>query len=219
MARTFRVAVIGGHAVIAGVVRLACDGSRELELVGEWVVEEPLAPEVLLGTAPDVLVLDLDLRSGGIAQLGSIRQGGYEGPTLVLSERSDGPSVLRAMRAGADGYLVKARGLRTIGDAIVRVAGGERVLDPVLEREAVVELGRFARQAREGSAVRSSLSPRELEVLVLLADGLTTRQIGRRLGISGRTVEAHVSSTYRKLGVRTRVQAVSKAASLGLVDL
>jgi DNA-binding CsgD family transcriptional regulator len=92
-------------------------------------------------------------------------------------------------------------------------------VDPSLEQVAVLELGRFARQAREGSAVRATLTPREQEILGLLADGMTMQQIGRRLGISPRTVETHVSKLYRKLAVRTRVQAVARAASLGLIDL
>ena len=80
-------------------------------------------------------------------------------------------------------------------------------------------LGSFARKAREGSEMEASLTPREQEILVMVSDGFTMQQVGRRLGISPRTVETHVAKLYRKLGVRTRVQAVSRAAQLGLIEL
>jgi DNA-binding NarL/FixJ family response regulator len=106
-----------------------------------------------------------------------------------------------------------------MGDAIRRTAAGERMIDAQVEQAAVAELGRFARRTREGAEVAALLTPRELEILTLLADGLTMRQVARRLAISARTVETHVAKIYRKLGVRTRVQAVARAASIGLIKL
>jgi two-component system response regulator DevR len=127
--------------------------------------------------------------------------------------------VLEAMRAGADGFVVKAEGMRTLATMIVDLASGERVITPELERAAVEELGQVAQRAREGAEVRGILTQREREVLTLLGEGLTMRQIGRRLGISPRTVESHVAKLYRKLGVATRVQALARAATLGLIEL
>jgi DNA-binding CsgD family transcriptional regulator len=80
------------------------------------------------------------------------------------------------------------------------------------------ELGRVVRRARDGTGVDALLSPREHQILNLLASGLTTRQISSCLAISPRTVEGHTSGIYRKLVVATRVQALSRAAALGLVD-
>ena len=93
------------------------------------------------------------------------------------------------------------------------------MVPPELERTLVDELGRLARQARERSSVGSAITRREREILVLLADGFTTRQVGRRLGISPRTVETHVAKLYRKLAVSTRLQALARAASLGIIQL
>jgi DNA-binding NarL/FixJ family response regulator len=93
------------------------------------------------------------------------------------------------------------------------------VIAPGLEQDAVLALGRMARRAREGEEVAAGLTSRERQVLELLSDGHTMRQIATRLGISPRTVETHVAKLYRKLGVSTRVQAVSRAATLGLVEL
>jgi DNA-binding NarL/FixJ family response regulator len=213
------VLVVGGHPVILGVVRLACDALPDVEIVGE-VDNGVEALRAARRIGPDIAVIDLDLPDmEGADLLRSLRDQGFAGRIVVVSERVDGPAVLEAMRLGVDAYLAKPDGLRRIGDAIRRVREGERVIDPALENVAVLELGRFARQARESSEVVASLTPRERQILELLAEGLTMQQIGRRLAISPRTVETHVAKLYRKLAVRTRVQAIARAASLGLIEL
>jgi DNA-binding NarL/FixJ family response regulator len=214
-----RVLVIGGHPVIRGVVRLACASIDDVELVAE--VDSPAAAAgTVAASEPDLVVLDLDEENGNdLELLRSLRTAGFSGDVVVLSDRGDGAGVLEAMRLGARGYLTKADGLRKVGDAIRGVLAGEQVLDPALEQAAVMELGRFARQAREGSEIDATFTHREREILALLSEGLTMQQIGRRLSISPRTVETHVAKLYRKLSVRTRVQAVARAASLGLIEL
>jgi len=214
-----RVLVVGGHPVILGVVRLAVDALPDVEITRE-VDNGVDAIEAAASSSPDIAVVDLDLPDmDGAELLRALRARGFGGHLVVVSERGDGSAVLDAMRADVDAFLVKPDGLRRIGDAIRRVRDGERVVDPSLEQAAVLELGRFARQARETSEAVAALTPREREILSLLAEGLTMRQIGRRLAISPRTVETHVAKLYRKLGVRSRVQAISKAASLGLIEL
>jgi DNA-binding NarL/FixJ family response regulator len=214
-----RVMVVGGHPVIRGVVGLACASIPGGELVGEAERADGIAG-VLHRSAPDLVVLDLDLEDTiGVEALRILFETGYRGDVLVLADKADGSLVFDALRMGASGYLTKSDGLRGLGEAMRRVAAGERVVAPELERVAVKELGRFAKRAREGSDVHSALTSREHEILLLLAEGLTMQQIGRRLGISPRTVESHVAKIYRKLSVRTRVQAVARAASLGLIQL
>ncbi len=83
----------------------------------------------------------------------------------------------------------------------------------------VSELGAYIRRARDGAEVDQDITGRQREILGLLADGFTISQIGRRLAISPRTVETHVANLYRKLSVRTRLQAIARAASLGIIDL
>jgi DNA-binding NarL/FixJ family response regulator len=214
-----RVLVVGGHPVILGVVRLACDALPNVQIVAEEG-DGPAAVVAATSLTPELAVIDLDLPgTDGVDVLRSLRDQGFAGLVVVVSERADGATVLAAMRLGVDAYLIKPDGLRRVGDAIRRVLDGERVIDPALEQAAVLELGRFARQARESSEIDASLTSREREILELLAEGLTMQQIGRRLDISPRTVETHVANLYRKLAVRSRVQAVSRAASLGLIEL
>jgi DNA-binding NarL/FixJ family response regulator len=217
MGAPVRVVAIMGHDVVLGVVRLACEAAPGLELIEQTDGIGGL--EALVERdRPDVVVLDAEV-AGALDAVRPLKEHGFVGRVLVLSDRSDGSSVLRALRVGADGYVVKAEGLRTVGSSILRVASGERVLTDALEESAVAELGRMAKRTREGLAVRTALTAREREIVILLAEGMTMRQIGRRLAISPRTVENHVGSLYRKLGVRTRVQAVARAAALGLVEL
>jgi DNA-binding NarL/FixJ family response regulator len=214
-----RVLVIGSHPVIRGVVRLACASIVDVELIAE-VDSAAAAPATVAAVDPDLVVFDLDESSGhDLELLRTLRTDGFSGDVVVLSDHGDGAGVLEAMRLGARAYLTKAEGLRNVGDAIRRVLAGEQVLDPSLEQAAVMELGRFARKARESSEIDGSLTHREREILSLLSEGLTMQQIGTRLGISPRTVETHVAKLYRKLSVRTRVQAVARAASLGLIEL
>jgi NarL family two-component system response regulator YdfI len=214
-----RVVIADEHPVLRSVLRLACESSLSLELVGEAGDLEGLI-SVCATTDPQVVVMDLDISEArGVGALRALRESGYKAAVLILTDRTGGPVILEALRLGARGFLEKAEGIRKVASAVRRIADGERLVDPALEQAAVMELGRFARQAREGSEVAASLTPREREILDHLSTGLTMRQMANRLGISSRTVETHVLKLYRKLGVKTRVQAVARAASLGLIDL
>jgi DNA-binding NarL/FixJ family response regulator len=217
MSDSVRAVVVAAHAVVRGVMERAC------QEVGVMVVER--AETAAAATAacragrPDLLVLDLDLPDADgfrvLTDLGEARPSAV----LVLADRADGDLVLRALQLGARGYITKADGLRGLAEAIQRVVAGERVMSPPLEQDAIRALGVMARRAREGADVAARLTQRERQVLELLSAGLTGGQIASRIGISPRTVETHVAKIYRKLGVRTRVQAVSRAAAMGLVEL
>lgn len=213
-----RAVVAAGHPVVRSVIDIAC---REAGVTVLATVDSAAAAiEACRARRSDLLILDLELPDAdGFQVLTDLEDADRPDAVLVLSDHAEGDLVLRALRLGARGYVTKAEGLRGLSDTIARVLAGERVIAPGMEQDAVLALGRFARRAREGAAVAADLTAREQQVLELLSDGHTMRQIATRLGISPRTVETHVAKVYRKLGVRTRVQAVSKAATLGLVEL
>lgn len=214
-----RVVIAAAHPVIREAVRRSCEAEVGLEVTAE-VTDAVGLLEACRRDHPDVIVLDVELEDGdGLDALHAIREEGVAAGVLVLTDRRDGASVLEALKLGVRGYLGKSDGLRSVGDAVRQIADGERLIDPELEQAAVMALGTFARQTREGTEMASSLTPREQEILVMVSDGFTMQQVGTRLGISPRTVETHVAKLYRKLGVRTRVQAVSRAAQLGLIEL
>ena len=213
-----RAVVAAGHPVVRSVIDIAC---QEADVTVTAKVETALATiEACRSQTPDLLILDLELPDAdGFRVLADLGDEDRPSAILVLSDRSDGDLVLRALRLGVRGYVTKAEGLRGLSATIRRVLAGERVIAPGLEQDAVLALGRFARRAREGAEIAADLTSREQQVLELLSEGHTMRQIATRLSISPRTVETHVAKLYRKLGVRTRVQAVSRAATLGLVEL
>ena len=214
---TARLIVADAHPVLRRAVRMSCESVPGLEVVAE---AETAASMLILceELRPDVAVVDIAFRDG-LHSIRELNDRHLVDVVVVLTDRTDGPSVMDALRLGVEGYLVKSSALPTVGQQIRRVLDGERVISPEVEQIAVRELGMFARMAREGSELRATLTPREHEVLTLIGRGLTMRQMATRLGISPRTVETHVAKLYRKLEVRTRVQAVSRAVALGLIDL
>lgn len=218
--RRAHVLIVEDHPVLRGVIRLACEHSRDLAIVGE-VEDGEQALEMARELSPDVIVLDLSL-PGELQGLDVARRLRAEGSTakiLILTGRTDDRSVFDSIRAGADGFLEKTAGVRFIAEALTRVAAGERVFSPDQERSALQELGRMARRARASSGAEAIITPRELEILEFVSLGLTVKQVATRLGLSPRTVEAHIAKLYRKLGVRNRVQAISRAVSLGLIRM
>ncbi len=212
-----RLVVADAHPVVRRAVRMSCDSAPGLEVVGEADTGSAMLA-ACQELRPDVAVIDIALPDG-LEAIRGLNDRQLVDIVVVLTDRTDGASVMEALRLGVEGYLVKSSALPTVGRQIRRVLDGERVISPEVQRIAVRELGAFARMAREGSEVRASLTPREHEVLLLLSRGLTMRQMANRLGISPRTVETHMAKIYRKLDARTRVQAVSRAVSLGLIEL
>jgi DNA-binding NarL/FixJ family response regulator len=215
-----RVVVVEDHPLLRTVITVACEQTSALEVVADMEDAES-ALEACRRERPDVVVLDLQLAGElqGLDLARRIRDEDLPIKILVLTARTDDEALFECVTAGVDGYLEKTAGMRVIADALQRVATGERVFTSAQMRGAISELGRRARQAREVSDARAILSGREREVLARAALGMTVGQIGRRLGISPRTVETHLTNLYRKLGVRNRVQAIARASELGIVEI
>jgi DNA-binding NarL/FixJ family response regulator len=172
---------------------------------------------------PDVVLVDLRMpRVDGIEAIRRLAERGDRPRTIALTTYADDASVLGALRAGARGYLTKDAGAEQIRAAVEAVARGDAALDPAVQHHVVAALagpGAESPAADDGPELPDGLTPREAEVLGLIAAGLTNAEIAGRLYVSPRTVETHAAKLYRKLSVRTRVQAVARAASLGLIDL
>lgn len=199
-----RVLVADDHAVVrAGleqylattddivVVRSVGDGAEAVDAVGE--------------VEPDVVVMDLSMPDvDGVEATRRILASFPDCRVLVLTSFSEQSRIMDALSAGADGYLLKHAEPEAIAAGIRSVHAGESPLDPKAAR-ALLE----ARRAAEPSV---DLTEREREVLSLVADGLANKQIARRLGISERTVKAHLTRVYSTLGVSDRTQAALWAA-------
>jgi DNA-binding NarL/FixJ family response regulator len=194
-----RVVIVDDHAVLrAGLERLVA-GEPDLEVVGRAADGEE-ALEVVRRTRPDVVLMDLQMP--GVDGVAATRQivGEELADVLVLTSYSDAELIVGALDAGALGYLLKdaepdevLRGIRT-------VARGDSPIAPRAAREL---LG----VRRTAAPPATGLTRRETEVLGLVRRGLANKQIGRRLGISERTVKAHLTSVFQRIGVADRTQA------------
>ena len=215
-----RILVIEDHPLLRSIIRIACEQSPGLEMLAE-LEDGSSALEACRELAPDVILLDLSLPGEfqGLDLARAIRSEGLPVRILVLTARTDDEGLFESVVAGVDGYLEKTAGVRVIADALSRVAGGERIFTQAQMRGAIAELSRRASRAREDADAHPNLSAREIEVLEHAARGFTVGQIARRLALSPRTVESHLSNAYRKLGVRNRVQALARASVLELIRI
>ena len=192
-----RVLLVDDHALFRSGVRAELE--RDVEIVGEAAsVEE--AVRAVAEHAPDVVLLDVHLPDGSGADVIPRAPGPKY---LALSVSDDPQDVIAVIRAGARGYVTKTISSPDLADAIARVHEGDAVFSP---RLAGFVLDAFAGSAPEPaeSAELDQLTPREREVLQHIARGYLYKEIGQRLGISVKTVEAHVSAVLRKLQLSTR---------------
>ncbi|MEU6642344.1 response regulator transcription factor [Saccharomonospora sp. NPDC046836] len=206
------------QTIVRQGIRSLLELSPELLVVGEAADgDEALA--VVAQESPDVLLLDLRMpRRDGIATLTALRAQGNTVPTLVLTTFDDDELVLRALRAGAHGYLLKDVTLDQLIGAIRTLAAGGTLVQPALTERLL----RSASQLPDPDEIEDlpppqPLTRRELEILRLLAGGYANREIAAALHLAEGTVKNHVSSLLMKLGVRDRTRAVLRALQHGLL--
>ena len=167
---------------------------------------------------PDVVLMDVRMPVlDGIEATRQIAAAGDDGPRILILTTFDlDDYVYDALQAGASGFLLKDVPAETLFEAVRVIAGGEALLAPAITRRLIAEFARLRpRQVRPEAL--SDLTPREREILGLVAEGLSNREIAERLVLSDETVKTHVSHVLRKLGLRDRAQAVVVAYESGLV--
>jgi DNA-binding NarL/FixJ family response regulator len=190
----------------------------EIEVVGAAADgEEAVALAVEL--APEVVLMDLRMPvCDGVEATRRLRAEVPDVDVLVLTTYADDRSLLAALRAGARGYLTKDAGAEQVQDAIRAVARGEAAIDPAVQHHLIDALAaRAGPTAPEAPPLPDGLTPREAEVLGLLAQGLSNIEIAERLVVSEATVKSHINHLFTKTGVRDRAQAVTYAFRNDLV--
>jgi two-component system, NarL family, response regulator DevR len=205
-----RVMLVDDHALVRSAIRQALEAPDVLVVGEASSAEEAIAAAP--GLRPDVLLLDIDLP--GLSGIEAVREIAPRLPDtriVMLTVSTDRRDLLDAIRHGAAGYLTKD----LTGDALLRAVRGVRRGDLAMSRghaqTVMTHLARHARAAGSPTeAIDGMLSARERDVLRLLAEGMTDRDIAMALAISPRTVESHVSSVLRKLGVRNRAEAAQR---------
>jgi len=169
---------------------------------------------------PDVVLMDLKMpRLDGIEATRRLRVEHPEVSVIALTTFDDDQSVLGALRAGARGYLTKDAGSEDIRSAILCVAAGDAALDPAVQHHVVAALARDgppAVEERVDAQLPDELTPREAEVLALIAAGLTNAEIAERLVVTQTTVKSHINHLFAKAGLRDRAQAVNYAYRTGI---
>ncbi len=182
-----------------------------IEVVGSAADGEE-AVRLAVARAADVVLMDLRMpRMDGIEATRRLADARPAARVIALTTYADEPTVLSALRAGARGYLTKDAGAEEISRAIAAVARGEAALDHAVQHHVI---GAVAQA--EAAAPPDGLTPREAEVLVLIAEGLSNQEIAERLVVSPATVKTHVNRVFAKAGVRDRAQAVAYAYRSGL---
>ncbi|MFF6992151.1 response regulator [Streptomyces sp. NPDC010273] len=223
-ARTFtaqdpiRVFLLDDHEVVRRGLSDLLDAEEDISVVGDAEnVEHALvrAPAV----RPHVAVLDVRLPDGdGIAVCRELRDRMPELAVLMLTSFDDEDALLDAILAGASGYVLKQIKGSDLVSAVRTVASGQSMLDPATTARLMRSLRAEPTQAPQIAPELASLSPREREILALIGDGLTNREIGKRLYLSEKTVKNHISRLLAKLGVQRRVQAAVLATHLEQSD-
>ena len=188
---------------------------RGFDVVGE-ARDGAEAVELANALRPDVILMDVSMPEiDGVEATRQIRERQPDVRIVMLTMHADQDVLADAIRAGANGYLVKDCSTDEIASAIETVAGGETALSPRLAASMLAEVRRQEDQAEQTRVI----TKREEEVLQHIADGCSTPEVAERLYISQKTVKNHLASIYQKLDARDRTQAVLQAVRMGIVTL
>ena len=208
-ARLTRVLVVDDQALIREGLVTMLGLVPGLEVVGA-AADGEAAVALVAVQRPDVALMDLRMpRLDGVEATRRIRAQHPGTQVIVLTTYADDESIIGALQAGARGYLTKDAGVDEIRRAIETVAAGQALLDPAVQARLV---------ARLAPPAPDDLTPREVDVLRLIAAGLSNQEIGARLFISEATVKTHINNLFSKTGVRDRAQAVAYAYRHRLAD-
>ncbi|MEN0138899.1 MAG: response regulator transcription factor [Rhodococcus sp. (in: high G+C Gram-positive bacteria)] len=199
---TVTVLLVDDHAVVRAGLRALLDSQPDIEVIAEAGTGEE-AVDAVTDCRPRLVTMDLALGSGidGVEAIRRIRQLDRDLPVLVFTTYDTDADVVRAIDAGAIGYLLKDSTPQEIFAAVRGAAAGQSVLSPPVASRLLQQMQR----------PEEALTPREAELLTLLAKGMTNKELGKALFISEATVKTHLAHIYSKLGVDTRAAAVSVA--------
>jgi DNA-binding NarL/FixJ family response regulator len=208
------VVIADDHQLVRQGLRRYLDGADGIEVIAEAPSGEA-AVTVVERLQPDVALLDIRMgQLNGLEATKRIRERSPRTAVVILTGHEEEGFVLEAVRAGARGYVLKARDADHVIRTVRMVADGNLVLDPEVATTVTSELEPGRARAREDGG----LTERELQILQLLAFGQTNREIGKELFISPDTVKTHLEHIYQKLGTSDRTAAVAEALRRGLID-
>jgi DNA-binding NarL/FixJ family response regulator len=213
-----RILIVDDHAVLREGIRTLLSQEKDFDIVGEAGNGEEavrLAGEL----KPDIVIMDIVMPlMNGVDATRRIKQLYPAMSVLVLSAFSDIRYIVDLLEAGARGYLLKSSAGKELVKALRAVRSGESVLDPEVTRKLVQRLASLSKTTGEPET-GGQLTARELEILKWAARGLSNKEISGKLFISLRTVKAHLTNIFNKLGCGSRTDAIIKGLKQGLIDL
>lgn len=204
MVEPIRVLVVDDHAIVRSGLANILGYESDIKVIGE-ARDGVEAIDKALELKPDVILMDIFMpRQNGIEAMVAIKHSLPEVRVLILTISENEDDLFQALRFGAQGYLLKSADITEVADGVRRTASGEAMLSPHVITRLVAEF--------RGRAAEPQLSSREIEVLELLAEGLTNTEIGQRLFISESTVRTYLHRLLEKLHLRNRAEATAYAA-------
>jgi DNA-binding NarL/FixJ family response regulator len=220
MVNRIRIFVADDHPLLLNGLLVALNLQPDFEVVGKATTGDA-ALELITSLKPDVAVLDLEMPGlDGLQVLRRLREASPSTRALIFTAFDDDDRIVMALEAGAQGYLLKGTPPEELVGAIRIVHAGGSVIQPTRSTELMARSRRRSDGAGDPADLHVPvLSPRESEVLRLLARGLLNKEIAHNLGLSERTVKFHITSIFTKLGVGNRTEAVTTSVQLGLIRL
>ncbi|HLF99196.1 MAG TPA: response regulator transcription factor [Acidimicrobiia bacterium] len=216
---TIRVLVCDDHALFRRGLNMILDTESGIEVVAE--AEDGVeAVEKAMQLTPDVVLMDVRMpRLSGIEAAARVRESVPSAKILMLTVSDEEEDLYEAVKAGANGYLLKEISIEEVADAIRAVTQGQSLISPSMASKLLQEFNVLSKQADDRSSPHApKLTERELEVLQLVAQGLSNRKIADKLYISENTVKNHVRNMLEKLHVHSRMEAVLYAMRENLID-
>jgi DNA-binding NarL/FixJ family response regulator len=214
--KKIRVLLADDHALVRAGIRALLERDELMEVVGE-AGDGHGTLELIEKLQPDVVLLDLAMpQLGGFEVLKATSRKFPQIHVIVLTVHDEEEYAFQALRAGAAGYLPKSAASAELRLAIEHVMGGKKYLSPTVEQKAAFEL---SRNTLEGRPPLSELTPRQREVLTLIAEGHSTKDIARALNISVKTVETHRAQLMDRLDIHDIASLVRYAIKMGLVSM
>jgi two-component system response regulator DegU len=215
-AESIRVVIVDDHPVVRAGLRLILDSTRDIQVVAEGAAGSD-AIQLVDQYDPDILILDINLPDmNGVEAARQLLDRGKPTAILALTIHNDDQTIFKLLELGVKGYVLKDDALETLTVAIRAIAAGGNWLSPSITRHVV---NRAFGKEHTPIDTTISLTPRELEVLCLVARGLDNGTIARHLTLAQRTVQNHICAIYGKLGVNTRAEAILYAIRNNLVEV
>ncbi len=213
-----RVLIVDDHDIVRAGIRMLLDAQPDMAVIGE-ASNGKEAVEMVSSMEPDVVLMDISMPGmTGIEATRAIKQTNSRVEIVGLTMHAEDRYFFQLLQAGASGYVVKGAAPHELLDAVRAASRGEAYIHPSLQRKLIGDYVSRAEGNEQGSMLED-LTERELEVLRLIVDGLTSREIAESLVISQNTVERHRQNIMAKLGLHNRAELVRYAISKGLVEV